>query len=288
MCASRILVVDDEPNVRRLIRDALTTQGHVIEEAVDGVEAAKRLRDEPFDIVVTDLKMPRMDGRRLAELSRQIVPDIGVIIMTGHPSDNSVLATFRSGAAAYLVKPVDIYDLFRAVREVERERTELAGKLARSAGPASPVKLESPRPGWIEFEAPSHHLYVQRFTNFFDVLLRRGVDEGVLNDVRVAVQEIGANAVEWGNESDPRRRLRISVMVEPAELVLVIEDQGLGFLPEEVPDPKADPTGVARKRRADGKRAGGYGIAMARAAMDELYYNRAGNTVVMTKHLTKK
>ena len=120
------------------------------------------------------------------------------------------------------------------------------------------------------------------------MLLRRGVDEGVLNDVRVAVQEIGANAVEWGNESDPRRRLRISVMVEPAELVLVIEDQGLGFLPEEVPDPKADPTGVARKRRADGKRAGGYGIAMARAAMDEVYYNKAGNTVVMTKHLTRK
>lgn len=290
MCASRVLVVDDEPNIRRLIKDALSTQGHTIEEAVDGVDAAKRLRDDPFDIVVTDLKMPRMDGARLAELARQIVPGIGVIVLTGHPSEATILSTFKSGAAAYLLKPVDLYDLFRAVREVERERTEvlegLGEKQAQGAG--AQLRLESPRPGWVELEAPSHHLYVERFANLFELLVRHGVPEDVLNDVRVAVHELGANAVEWGNEGDPRRPIRISAMIEPNELVLVIEDQGAGFLPEQVPDPKADPTGVARERRSLGKRAGGYGIAMARAAMDEVYYNKAGNTVVMTKRLTKE
>ncbi len=288
MCASRILVVDDEPNVRRFVNDALSTQEHEIEEAVDGVDAAKRLRDDPFDIVITDLQMPRMDGRRLAELARQIVPDIGVIILTAHPSDASILAAFRSGAAAYLLKPVDLYDLFRAVREVERERTELAEKLGTREGRGTSVRLETPRPGWIEFEAPSHHLFVERFANLFQLLLRRGLSEEILNDIRVGVQELGANAVEWGNESDPHRSIRISAMVEPDQLVLVIEDQGLGFHPENVPDPKADPASVARRRRAEGKRAGGYGIAMARAAMDEVYYNKAGNTVVMTKYLGKK
>jgi CheY-like chemotaxis protein len=288
VCASRILVVDDEPNVRRLIKDALSMQGHTIEEAVDGVEAAKLLRGGGFDIVLTDIQMPRMDGKRLAELARQIVPDIGIIIVTAFPSDASILATFRSGAAAYLLKPVDLYDLFRAVREVERERTELAEKLAGRAGGGAQVRLESPRPGWVEFEAPSHHLYIERFANFFELLLRRGVDEDVLNDVRVAMQELGATAVAWGNAGDPRRPVRISALVEPDQLVLVIEDQGVGFIPGSVPDPKADPVGVAERRRASGKRAGGYGIAMARAAMDEIYYNKAGNTVVMTKHLTRK
>ncbi len=288
MCASRILVVDDEPNVRRMVKDALSMQGHTIEEAADGIEAARCLRDEAFDIVVTDLQMPRMDGKRLAELARQIVPDIGVIIMTAYPSDASILSAFKGGAAAYLLKPVDLYDLFRAVKEVERERTELLETFTRGAGVGPQVSLKSPRPGWVEFEAPSHHLYIERFANFFELVLRKGVGEDVLNDIRIAVQELGANAVEWGNASDPRRPVRISAMVEPDQLVLVIEDQGAGFLPENVPDPRADPVGVAEGRRAAGKRAGGYGIAMARAAMDEVYYNRAGNTVVMTKRLTPK
>ena len=293
--AIRILAVDDEEHVRRLLHDALATRGYEVETASDGTEAARKLNEREFDIVVTDLQMPRMDGRRLAQIAGQIRPGVGLIIMTAHPSESSVLDTFRHGAAAYLVKPVDLRDLFRAVKEVERERSEITGKLGGAPGGAGPggvgaartgsVRIESPRSGWVEFEAPSHQLYVERFTNLFHVLLRRGLSEDTLDDVRIAVQEIGANAVEWGNEGDVRKPIRISALIEPEQLVLVIEDQGRGFRPEVVPDPTKDPEAVAEKRRSDGKRAGGYGIAMARAAMDEVIYNRAGNTVVMTKRL---
>ena len=64
--------------------------------------------------------------------------------------------------------------------------------------------------------------------------------------------------------------------------------QGRGFKPATVPNPIVDPEGVAEGRRAAGKRPGGYGIAMARAAMDEIFYNSAGNTVVLTKFLKRK
>jgi len=285
VAAVRVLAVDDDANVRTLMRDALSLRGYEVVTASDGVEAAKLLRDQCFDMLITDLQMPRMDGRRLAELSGQIRPGIGLIIMTAHPSESSVLDTFRHGAAAYLVKPVDLRDLYRAVKKVERERRELCGRLQDGSSRAPPVRIESPRPGWIEFEAPSHALYLERFTNLFDVLLRQGLDEDVLDDIRIAVQEIGANAIEWGNVGDVRKPIRISALVEPDTLVLVIEDQGRGFKPQSVPDPLSDPEGVAEQRRASGKRPGGYGIAMAKAAMDELFYNQAGNTVVMTKRL---
>lgn len=288
MSTPRILAVDDDENVRTLMRDALVLRGYEVVTAPDGVEAAKLLRDQEFDILITDLQMPRMDGRRLAELSVQIRPGIGLIIMTAHPSESSVLDTFRHGAAAYLVKPVDLRDLYRAVKKVEREQRELSSagaKAAPAGGGCPPVRIESPRPGWIEFEAPSHTLYLERFTNLFDVLLRQGLDQSVLDDIRIAIQEIGSNAIEWGNEGDIRKPIRISALLEPEQLVIVIEDQGRGFKPESVPNPIVDPEGVARQRRDSGKRAGGYGIAMARAAMDELFYNQAGNTVVMTKRL---
>ncbi len=283
MGAAKILAVDDDEHVRRLLKDALVMGGYEVEVACDGVDATKRLRDAEFDIIITDLQMPRMDGRRLAELAVQISPGIGLIIVTAHPADVSALETFRHGAAAYLVKPVDLRDLFRAVREVERERRDISKSIRAPSGAGGPVRVESPRAGWIEFEAPSHSLYIERFTNLFQILLRRGLSEDDLDDIRIAVQELGTNAVEWGNESDPRRSVRISAIVEPGQLVLVIEDKGRGFRPTSVPNPVADPEGVAAARRAAGKRPGGYGIAMARAAMDEIFYNRAGNTVVMTK-----
>lgn len=285
---TRILAVDDDGHVRRLLHDALKLRGYEVEVAVDGVDAARRLRDEEFDIVITDLQMPRMDGRRLAELAAQIRPGIGLIIVTAHPSDSSALSTFSHGAAAYLLKPVDLRDLYRAVREVERERNDIADKIATGDVPGTPVRVTALKSGWIEFEAPSHQLYVERFTNLFEVLLRKGLNEEQLDDVKIAVHELGTNAVEWGNQGDVRKPVRISAMIEPEQLVLVIEDQGRGFKPATVPNPIVDPEGVAEGRRAAGKRPGGYGIAMARAAMDEIFYNSAGNTVVMTKVLGRK
>jgi two-component system OmpR family response regulator len=282
----RILAVDDDAHIRTLLRDALKLQGYEVEVAADGVDAAKLLRDKDFNILVTDLQMPRMDGRKLAEMCGQIRPGIGLIIMTAHPSEATVLETFRYGAVAYLVKPIDLRDLYRAVKKVERDRRDLeaaSGEVGRD--PA--IRIQSPRPGWIEFEAPSHQMFLERFTNLFEVLVRKGVDRDILDDVRIAVQELGSNAIEWGNEGDPRRPIRISAIIEPEQLVIVVEDQGGGFKPDGVPDPIVDPEGVAEERRTSGKRPGGYGIAMAKAAMNNIFYNQAGNTVVITKKLNR-
>jgi DNA-binding response OmpR family regulator len=286
MAATRILAVDDDAHIRTLLHDALAMQGYEVEVANDGVDAAKALKDQPFDVLITDLQMPRMNGRKLAEMAAQIRPGIGLIIMTAHPSESTVLETFRHGALAYLIKPVDLRDLFRAVKKVERDRRDIEAAGA-GALDETKVRINSPRSGWLEFEAPSHSMFLERFTNLFEVLLRRGVDRDTLDDIRIALQEIGSNAIEWGNASDHRKPLRISAIIEPDELVIVVEDQGAGFKPNAVPDPIADPEGVAEGRRSSGKRPGGYGLAMAKAAMSDVFYNQAGNTVVITKRLTR-
>lgn len=277
MDSLKVLAVDDDPSVRLLLSEALQRRGCDVTVASDGVEAAKCLFDEPFDVLVTDLWMPRMDGARLAELAHRIRPGIGILVITGQPSESSVLDTFKHGAAAYLVKPIDLTELFRRIRDLKRQPENLA--------PSPPPKITSPRAGWIEFEAPSATVYLERFENLLEVLTGQGLPRESVEDIRLAVHELGANAIEWGNEEDARRPLRISAMMEPDQVVIVIEDQGEGFRPEAVPNPIEDPERVMRERKAAGKRPGGYGLAMAGALVDELFFNEAGNMVVMTKRV---
>src|SRR3712207_1744297 len=81
----RVLVADDEPMVRFMIVDELEHQGCRVEEAADGEEALKAIeRGQPFDLIVTDVRMPRLDGWTLAERARDLRPDLPVLYVTGY------------------------------------------------------------------------------------------------------------------------------------------------------------------------------------------------------------
>jgi two-component system response regulator HydG len=132
----RVLVVDDDPGVRYTLREILSSEGLVVDEASDGAEALARYDAQPVPLVVTDLRMPHVDGmellRRLAERS----PVPRVVMITAHGSERQAVEAMKAGAYDYFRKPFENDELLAVVRRavdavrLAHENERLAGELA--------------------------------------------------------------------------------------------------------------------------------------------------------------
>ncbi|MFH1687330.1 MAG: response regulator [bacterium] len=110
-----ILVVDDELLIRDLLYDFFNEQGWQIAVAENGEKALSILQQKKVDLVLTDLKMPQMDGLALTSKVQQDFPDIPVVIMTGYPSVESAVTALRRKVADYVTKPFNISELLKIV-----------------------------------------------------------------------------------------------------------------------------------------------------------------------------
>lgn len=102
---ARILVVDDEPDLRETIRRVLSRAGHAVEAVGSGAEALRAFEAEPADLVITDLMMPGIDGLALTARVRELDPLVPVVLITAFATMESAVAALRSGAWDYLAKP---------------------------------------------------------------------------------------------------------------------------------------------------------------------------------------
>jgi DNA-binding NtrC family response regulator len=127
----RILVVDDEANARTALAELLREEGYVVETAADGFKALPKLEEFAPDLLLTDLRMPGMDGLELMRKARDLDPETVVVLMTAHGAVDSAVAAMRQGAADYLAKPVNLDELIIVLeRELERRRLRAeAGQL---------------------------------------------------------------------------------------------------------------------------------------------------------------
>lgn len=123
----RILVVDDELLIRDLLYDFFTGQGWDITVADGGQKAIDYLKNQEFDVVLTDLKMPDIDGMDLAGRIRSLYDGLPVIIMTGFPSLDSAIQGIRHKVDDYIVKPFNVNQLFKAVKRVVEADVATAG-----------------------------------------------------------------------------------------------------------------------------------------------------------------
>ena len=114
----RILAVDDELLIRDLLYDFFCSQGWDIVIAENGKRALEYLKNQEFDIVLTDLKMPEIDGMDLTGRIRELYPGLPVIIMTGYPSLDSALEALRFKVDDYIIKPFNINQLFKIAKSV--------------------------------------------------------------------------------------------------------------------------------------------------------------------------
>jgi two-component system response regulator HydG len=120
--AIRVLVVDDEASARSGLEKLLRQEGYAVESASDGVSALAVAADKPPDVVVTDLKMPRMDGMQLLTKLREQDAEVPVIVVTAFGDVASAVGAMRAGAADYLTKPVDFDALLLSIERVIERR----------------------------------------------------------------------------------------------------------------------------------------------------------------------
>jgi len=134
---SRILIVDDEESIRLTLATFLSNAGYQVETAEDVPTALERLKDGNFDVVVSDIVMPRVTGVELLQTIRKESPRVQVIMMTGQPTIETAAATVRAGAFDYLFKPAPKDAILRCVanaaklKATEDERARVAEELER-------------------------------------------------------------------------------------------------------------------------------------------------------------
>jgi two-component system, OmpR family, KDP operon response regulator KdpE len=116
---SRVLVVDDEAGIRKVVRDALERAGHEVETAGDGEEASRLLEESDFALVITDLNMPRMDGRALVRHIRKSSP-VPILVLTVRQEEREKVRLLDAGADDYVTKPFGVEELLARARALLR------------------------------------------------------------------------------------------------------------------------------------------------------------------------
>jgi DNA-binding NtrC family response regulator len=130
---AKILIVDDEKAIRDSLKMVLTDEGYFAETASDGSEAIEKLIEDEFDIIISDIKMPNLDGMQLLKKTNEVNPSTFFIIMTAYASVQTAIEALRLGAYDYLLKPVEFDEvIFRVNRMVEFKKLALENKLLKS------------------------------------------------------------------------------------------------------------------------------------------------------------
>ena len=126
MPSGRILIVEDRDSLRRMLERALSQEGYEVESAADGLAGIRLVEQHPFDLVLTDLKLPDADGLQVLAASRQAQPRVPVIVLTGFGTVGAAVEAMKLGAFDFLEKPLEIDDLSRLIERALGERDDSA------------------------------------------------------------------------------------------------------------------------------------------------------------------
>ena len=113
---ARILVVDDQQAIRKTLRDILEFEKYTVDEAVDGLDCMVKLKKADYDVVVMDIKMPKMDGMEALERVQMLAPDTPVIMISGHANIDTAVEAVKKGAFDFISKPPDLNRMLITVR----------------------------------------------------------------------------------------------------------------------------------------------------------------------------
>ena len=131
---SKILIVEDEASIRRVLVKILSEEdkSHEIYEAEDGLIALNKIKKENFDLILCDIKMPKMDGIEVLEFTKKIKPEIPIVMISGHGDLDTAVDSMRKGAYDYISKPPDLNRLLNTVRNaIDKKNLTLENTLLK-------------------------------------------------------------------------------------------------------------------------------------------------------------
>ena len=288
-----ILVVDDSPTQLRQMQLVLEKEGYSVRSAKDGQEAMQQIVAEPPMLVVTDLQMPEMNGLELVAAVKAGTPSLPVILTTSQGSEDIAAKALRDGASSYVPKRDIVLTLPSVVQQV------LAlYQATRSVREVSKFAVESSITLLIGNEEVLVPKVIERLE--LPMVELDLFDEGERLQIAMALDEALVNAIVHGNlevSSELRqtedgkpyteliekrktespykdRSVKVHLQASCEQATFVICDEGPGFDAAALRDP-TDPENL--------ERAGGRGLLLINAFMDEVVHNERGNEITMVK-----
>ena len=277
----KMLIIEDEEDLRFTLARAISMlPGTMVLEAPDlrSARCAIGLHKD-LCLGITDIRLPDGSGLDLIRELRRSNNLLPFVVMTGYHNADVVLDAYRLGALRYLAKPFELDGFLTAINET-LEWSKLIYGMDET--------LTTPLKGWIEITSRAQYESADRMREFLAALASLNLNGEERNDLKLAVEELVQNAIEWGDKENPEKHIHVSYAVFSDRILIMVRDEGEGFKMSEVPDPTADPLEHLKRRLSEGKRAGGYGIHLTRRMVDDIIYNADGNAVIITKFISGK
>ena len=144
-----LLIIDDEKAIRKTLTEILSFEGYKIEEAADGEEGLKKFKEKTYDVVLCDIKMPKLDGIEFLQKAGEINPDVPIIMISGHGNIETAVEAVKKGAYDYISKPPDLNRLLITIRNAMDKSSLVTetkvlkrrvSKVQEMIGESSPIK----------------------------------------------------------------------------------------------------------------------------------------------------
>ncbi len=257
----RILIVDNNDELREILEEVLGTLGHDVVVTGEREKALARKDLDSFDLIISDLTEDAEAAQSLSELQRRSL----LTPVSSNGSGPGLVKAFKLGASNFLRLPYKDDELRQIVEST------LSYKLKYVDDPNVLAYIHEK----IEFELPSD---LSLMNGVLQYLLERVSRLGLIKPDRsnlfIALDEAFVNAVKHGNKSNPAKLIKITAELSPKEACFTVEDEGDGFNVQEIPDP-CDPANLFK--------SSGRGVLLIYNIMDEVEYNAQGNRVKMVK-----
>ena len=217
-----ILVVDDEPAIRRFLRTSLTAQRFQVTEAEDGKSAQEELRRRPFDLLVLDLGLPDMDGFDIIGRLRHSGCDVPILVLSSRTDEAGKVKALDLGADDYVTKPFGVEELLARVRAALRHKMQSQGELPVFHGGELSVDL-------VRRMVTVGGREVKFSPREYDVLRMLVLNAGKVVTHKSLLKEI------WGSETDIQylriyiRALRHKIEPDPERPRYIQTEQGVGY-----------------------------------------------------------
>jgi len=278
MSAHTLLLVDDDPAVHELLAAVLRRPDWRIESAYDGLEGLARATAHPFDLVLTDVHMPGLDGLDLLHRIREIRPEAKVMVMTADSTPANIVRAIREQAFSYFSKPFSPSAV-----------AEMITQAANTRQWQDDIEVLSATPQWISLRLRCKLETADRLMQFVREM-EMEFPQHERENIAAAFRELLMNAIEHGGGSDPDKRVQVTYVRTTRAIVYLIQDPGKGFSFDAIAhaaiaNPPGEPTRHLEIRVEQGVRPGGFGILLTRNLVDELIYSEKGNEVLFIKYL---
>ena len=132
---SKILIIEDEAAIRRVLTKILSEESttYIVEDAEDGIQGLEKIKNNDYDLVLCDIKMPKMDGVEVLEAVKKIKPEIPMVMISGHGDMETAIQTMRLGAFDYISKPPDLNRLLNTVRNaLDKKQLVVENKILKN------------------------------------------------------------------------------------------------------------------------------------------------------------